>query len=694
MRGLNGDTMENLLTELKNAYGSDAEFREGQQEAIQSVLNGERLLVVQRTGWGKSLVYFLATKILRKKEKGITLIISPLLALMNNQVDSANKLGLHVETINSGNIDEWDSVTENLIQNKIDALIVSPERLANAEFKQLLINRIATQISLFVVDEAHCISDWGHDFRPDYRRIVEIINMMPSNIPVLATTATANDRVVNDIKKQLGDKLVISRGSLLRESLALQIVKLPSKEERLAWILQSINLLPGTGIIYCLTVNDCKLVNKWLNTNGVHSECYYAGVETGKKGEIIGAFMSNSIKVLVATVAFGMGFDKADIGFVIHFQRPGSIVAYYQQIGRAGRGIKQAYVLMLCGSEDNEINHYFIESAFPTEELMTEVVNTVMLHQGISASELERYINMKPSKIKACIKYLLVNGDIYTDNRKYYKTPRLWKPDLEKSGEITRIREKELLQMNEFINQKNCYMEFIAKVLDDPDAKTCGKCRNCTGKPLISEEVSERVVLAAQQFIREDFNIIKPRKQWPSGKSIDGRNRIPEKFLCEQGRVLSNYGDAGWGKRVSVGKYKNNCFDDQLVEASYLLLKEFITENDIKWITNVPSIRHPQLVKSFTEKLAVKLELKYYDILDKVKDSICQKELNNNYLQCENAYNSFEVKASYGENVLLVDDMVDSRWTFTVCGYKLRKSGSGKVFPFALADSAGRNGDE
>lgn len=685
--------MENILTELKNAYGNDAEFREGQQEAIQGVLNGERLLVVQKTGWGKSLVYFLATKILRKKEKGITLIISPLLALMNNQVDSANKLGLNVDTINSGNTDEWDSITEDLIQNKIDALIISPERLSNTEFRQLLIDRIAAQISLFVVDEAHCISDWGHDFRPDYRRIVDIINILPSNIPVLATTATANDRVVNDIKKQLGDRLVISRGSLLRESLELQIVKLPSKEGRLAWILQNISSMPGTGIIYCLTVNDCKLVNKWLNTNGIYSESYYAGVETDKKSEVIDAFMNNSIKVLVATVAFGMGFDKADIGFVIHFQKPGNIVAYYQQIGRAGRGIKKAYAIMLCGSEDNEINHYFIESAFPTEELMTEVVNTVMSHQGISISELEKYINMKPTKIKACVKYLLVNGDIYVDNRKYYKTPRPWKPDLEKSRAITRIRENELLQMGEFINQENCYMEFIAKVLDDTDAKACGKCRNCIGKPLISEDISEKLVLAAQQFIREDFNVIEPRKQWPLGKSIDGRNRIQEDFLCGQGRVLSNYGDAGWGKLVSAGKYKDNCFNDQLVEASYLLLKDYVKDNNIVWITHVPSIRRPQLVKSFTERLAVKLGLKYHDIIDKVKDSKCQKELMNSYLQCENAYSSFEVKKSYEENVLLVDDMVDSRWTFTVCGYKLRKSGSGKVFPFALANSAGRNGE-
>ena len=686
--------MEELLVELKNTYGEEAEFRDGQQEAIQGVLDGKRLLVVQKTGWGKSLVYFLATKVLRKRGKGITLIISPLLALMNNQIESANKLGLNVETINSENAEDWDSIMEQLSQGNIDALIISPERLSNPEFKKLLIDRLAAQISLFVVDEAHCISDWGHDFRPDYRRIVDIINRLPSNISVLATTATANDRVVNDIKKQIGDKLLISRGSLMRESLSLQVIELHSKEARMAWILQNINKIPGTGIIYCLTVNDCKLLNKWLNENGISSESYFAGLDTEKKNEVVNSFMDNSIKVLVATVAFGMGFDKPDIGFVIHFQRPGNIVAYYQQIGRAGRGIDKAYAVLLCGGEDDDINNYFIESAFPTEELMETVVNTVMEYPGIRITQLEKYINMKPTKIKSCVKYLLVNEDIYVEDKKYYKTTRIWKPDLEKSREITNIRKKELLEIEEFSKQENCYMEYIANILDDPDAKPCGSCENCVGHPLIKVEVPETLVLKAQQFIREDFNIIEARKQWPSGERIDGGNRISAELICETGRVLSNYGDAGWGKLVSAGKYKDNFFDNKLVEASGLLLENFIRDNNIKWVTSVPSIRRPELVKSFAERLASRLGLKYYNAIEKVNDNRCQKELNTSYLQYENAYNSFEVSHVYDENVLLVDDMVDSRWTFTVCGYKLRKNGSGKVFPFALANSAGRNGDE
>lgn len=692
-----GNIVEELLFELKKAYGADAEFRDGQREAIQGVLTGKRSLVVQKTGWGKSLVYFMAIKVMRKRGSGISIIISPLLALMNNQIDSADKLGLCVDTINSSNTEEWDTITEDLNNNRIDALIISPERLSNEEFRILLMKNLVGRIDLFVVDEAHCISDWGHDFRPDYRRIVEIINMLPPNIPVLATTATANNRVVNDIKRQLGDNLTVSRGSLMRESLQIQVIELNTKEERLAWIRNNINTLDGTGIIYCLTVNDCKLVNKWLNENGVSSESYYANVEKeeGKdKSVIINAFMNNKIKVLTATVAFGMGFDKPDIGFVIHFQKPANIVAYYQQIGRAGRNIDKALAILLRGREDDEINNYFIESAFPTEELMNDVVHTIIAHPGLKISQLELYINMKSSKIKACVKYLLVNGDIYVDKSQYYKTPRVWKPDVEKSREITVIRKNELLQMNQFIKTSDCYMEYIAKVLDDSNAKKCGKCANCLNHALVPSDLSEAMILRAQQFIRKDFSIIEPRKKWPSGVSVDGRNMIHKENLCEPGRVLSNYGDAGWGRLVSEGKYKAGFFDDQLVEASFLLLKEYVEENNIKWVTCIPSLRRPVLVKTFAEQLADKLGLAFLEVIKKVKDTKCQKELNTSYFQYKNAYDSFDVEKPLNENVLLVDDMVDSRWTFTVCGYKLRMSGCGKVYPFALANSAGRNGDD
>ena len=690
--------MGELLRELKAAYGEDAEFREGQEEAIQGVLDGKRMLVVQKTGWGKSLVYFLATKMIRAREEGITLIISPLLALMNNQIAAADKLGLHVATINSENTDDWDAVVEELKNNRVDALIISPERLANDEFKELL-NEGILQIRLFVVDEAHCISDWGHDFRPDYRRIVDVIQILPPYIPVLATTATANDRVVQDIRSQLGEDVAVSRGSLMRESLEIQVIKLRTREERLAWIVDHIEELKGTGIIYCLTVNDCQLVYKWLQENQIASKCYYADIEkdgTEKKAEIVSAFLDNQIKVLVATVAFGMGFDKPDIGFVIHFQKPGNLVAYYQQIGRAGRGIDRALAVLMQGDEDDRINNYFIESAFPTENLMTEIMDAIRKNPdpGLKQADLERLINMKSSKIKACLKYLTVEKAIYKEGTYYRPTARLWKPDMEKSRKITEIRRNELCQMNEFTDTPKCYMNYIADILDDPQACSCGRCSNCLGRPLVSADIRQGTLETAQRFVRQDFGVIQPRKQWPTSVFIDERNKIKPEFLCEPGRVLSSYGSSGWGEWIIRGKYKDGHFDDRLVEAAAELLGDFVEENDIKWVTAVPSLRRPDLVPGFARRLAERMHLRYAEAIEKVQDSVCQKELNTSFRQHQNAEASFKVNQVLGENVLLVDDMVDSGWTFTVCGYKLRRHGSGKVFPFALANSAGRTGDE
>lgn len=627
--------MGEMLRELKAAYGEDAEFRDGQEEAIQGVLDGKRMLVVQKTGWGKSLVYFLATKLIRERKEGITLIISPLLALMNNQIAAADKLGLHVATINSENTDAWEAVMEDLKNNRVDALIISPERLANDTFRDML-NEGILQIRLFVVDEAHCISDWGHDFRPDYRRIVDVIRILPPYIPVLATTATANDRVVQDIRSQLGEDMAVIRGSLMRESLEIQVIRLRTKEERLAWIVDHIEELPGTGIVYCLTVNDCQLVHKWLQANQIASKCYYADIEgdgTEKKAEIVSSFLDNQIKVLVATVAFGMGFDKPDIGFVIHFQKPGNLVAYYQQIGRAGRGIDRALAVLMRGDEDDRINNYFIETAFPTENLMAEVMDAIRENPdpGLKQADLERLINMKSSKIAACLKYLTVEKAIYKEGTYYRPTARFWEPDLEKSRKITEIRRNELRQMNDFTDTTKCYMEYIADILDDPHACSCGRCSNCLGRPLVPADIRQGTLETAQRFVRRDFGVIQPRRQWPLGVSVDGRNRIQKEFLCEPGKVLSNYGSSGWGELVIRGKYRDGHFDDSVLGAAAELLTDFVEENDIKWVTAVPSLRRPELVPGFARRLAERMDLQYVEAIEKVQDSVCQKELNTSF---------------------------------------------------------------
>ena len=682
---------EEIISEFKKYYGEEANFKEGQLEAIEAVLDEKRTLVVQKTGWGKSLVYFMATKMIRKNQKKFSLIISPLKALMNNQIDSAANLGLNVKISNSDNTDDWDRIIEEIVAEEVDALIIAPEHLANEDFKKELSGRLASKIGLFVVDEAHCISDWGHDFRPDYRRIVDLVNLLPKNVPVLATTATANNRVVEDIKAQLGNDIVVSRGPLMRESIAIQTIQLDTREERLAWILEHINEMPGSGIIYCLTINDCELVNKWLKHHGVSSEVYYSKIDAVEKSEIVEKFLANEIKVLVATIAFGMGFDKPDIGFVIHFQKPKNLVEYYQQIGRAGRKMKNtnAYAVMLYGKDDDIINDYFIDSAFPTEKDMNEIIDVITKNPGKRQQAVIELTNMKKNRAEKCLKYLEVNGDIYIENKAYYKTPKPWKPDLDRSQKITEQRYKELDIINEYAITENCYMEYIARELDDDTASACGKCSNCLHKKIFSDTISQTEFDDAKKFMKEDFNIIEPRKRWPN-KDCYGMLNIPAELQNQQGLVLSNYGDAGWGREVSHNKYVDNYFSDELVEASAELLSPFIIQNDIKCLTYIPSLRRPELVKSFAERLAKKLKLELFEGITKAADTICQKQLNNSYRQWENVDQSFGICETRSENTLLVDDMVDSKWTMTVCGYKLQKEGNGKIYPFALANSAGK----
>lgn len=685
---------QRITDQFKKYYGLNESFREGQLEAIESAIRGERIIVVQKTGWGKSLVYFMATKILREQGRGITLIISPLLVLMDNQIDAAAKLKLRVKTVNYQNYDEWEMIYDEIATGSLDALIISPERLANEEFREQL-SRISN-IGMLVIDEAHCISDWGHDFRPDYRRIVSIVKSMPKGTPLIATTATANDRVVEDIKKQLGDDIIEYRGHLMRNSLNIQTIRMESLAERLAWLKENIQFCPNTGIIYCLTINDCELVAKWLKENDIDCEAFHSRIDADKKSVIVKKFLKNEIKVLSATVAFGMGFDKPDIGFVIHFQKPKDVVAYYQQIGRAGRAEgKKADIILLYGMKDDEINNYFIDSAFPAEDLMIDIVKTLTKHPGLSLAQLEHYVNAKKYKIDGCLKYLAVEGTVYTQKErgrvsvKYFRTLNAWSLDREKIERITTRRYQELQQMNDFARLSSCYMKYLAIALDDKNACDCGHCTNCLGRDFYPRNASNKGVLEAEIYIKKGFHIIEKRKKYPDGKNI------PAEYMCDNGFVLSSYADAGWGRVVSEGKYKHEFFSDELVDASVEVLFEIIKEKKITWVTYIDSLRRPELVKNFAERLAIKLGLKYRKAIIKTDPNAPQqKKCENSSYQYDNVVRSFSIDRKeiiQGENVLLIDDMVDSKWTLTVCGIKLQEAGSGLVTPFALASTAGKD---
>lgn len=688
----------NILNILWKYYGRKSSFREGQDEAILSALNNKRTLVVQKTGWGKSLVYFLTTRILRDKGEGPTIVISPLLSLMNNQLKSAAKFDLIADSINSNNKDEWDRVILNLLNDSIDILFISPERLGNKDFTDKVLSKIEKNIGLLVIDEAHCISDWGHDFRPDYRRIVNITKRLPKNIPLIATTATANDRVIKDIKSQLGNDLEIIRGPLTRESISIDIIKLGNQAERLAWISENLKNINGTGIIYTLTVDDTKLITSYLKSKGYEVEGYYGGLTAEERAEKESKLLNNEIKALVATVALGMGYDKDDISFVIHYQKPGNVVAYYQQIGRAGRKLEDSNAILLCGEEDDEISNYFINSAFPTENEMIQVVNTINSYEGLSQKSVLSHINMKSGRLEKCLKYLEVEGAIYKEKSKYYPTLNSWKPDMEYSKQISDIRRYELKRMNDYINTETCLMEFIAKELDDNTAHKCGKCKNCIDSKF-KNKVEFENVLDAIKFLKGNHLIIEPRKQWPSGLDLNGNGKInilPE-YKMEEGIVLCSYGDAGWGSIVKKGKYLENKFNKDLIDASVNILKEKLKEWSIDNIVYIPSLKRVNLVKDFSYNIARILNIPCHDTIIKRKDTVEQKTLENSFYQCQNVIDGFDINDNikYLGNVLIIDDMVDSKWTFTYCTYLLKKKGiADKVYPYALAKTSGNEGRE
>lgn len=688
---------DDALYYIKQMFGQQATFREGQWEAINLALQNRKALIVQQTGWGKSIVYFIATKILRSKGKGPTVLISPLLSLVRNQIESASNLDIVAESINSQNVEEWQSVKNKLKNDACDILLISPEQLANRERINELMSYISKGIGMFVVDEAHCISDWGHDFRPDYRRITSIIKTLPPNVPVIATTATANQRVIEDIVVQLGN-IEVCRGPLVRESLTLQVIKLKDQAERMAWIVENIPQIPGVGIIYCLTIADCYKVSKWMRKNNIDAWAYTSKLGTEEKISLENKFMHNEIKCLVATVALGMGYDKADVGFVVHYQRPGNIVSYYQQIGRAGRRLINAYAILLNGLEDDDIQEYFINTAFPTQKEMSTVMSTLDSSKvGMGIFDLLKLLNIRKNRLEKCIRYLEVENIVSKDrNGKYYRGINEWNPDLSKSEMITNRRYEELEEMHHFVNLNSCYMKFIAEKLDDPYAKECGKCAICVGNEIFPTKANHQLILEAVKFLKGEFIEIEKRKQWPAGimaETIKGINRDQQ---MEEGRALCAYGDAGWGKYIYEDKYVNGFFRDELVDASVELINTWLNEilENIT-IAYIPSLSKPELVKSFAYRVADKLNVPCLDLIEKIKDTKQQKELENSVYQCQNALDSFKVKeACCDKNILLIDDMVDSKWTFTVCSYLLLQRGAKRVYPFAIASTAGMRGVE
>ncbi len=694
-----------LLALLRQGLNNDeAVFHPGQEEAIRAVIESPfRALVVQATGWGKSMVYFISTRVLRDADRGPTLVVSPLLSLMRNQVAAANNLGLVADHYTSSNPESWEEIERKLVGNQIDLLLISPERLANEDFQAFVASSSLAKVGLLVIDEAHCISDWGHDFRPDYQRLGRLIRNLPQRTSVLATTATANDRVVEDVLKQIGQGTPLIRGSLARKSLKLQVIHGLNAAERLAWLSDHLSDLDGSGIIYTLTKRDAERVTEWLQSRSHRVEAYHADLGADKKEsnrlriEREELLINNEVKALVSTVALGMGFDKPDLGFVVHYQSPGNLVAYYQQIGRAGRAIDSANAVLFLGEEDDSIHDYFIDQAAPSADHITTVLSALEnAERGLSVPKIMGEIDLKKNEVEKVLKCLSVlePSPVVKVDKVWMRTPQGYEHDHARDAELKQRREEERSRFVSFATSSECYMQQVRQELNDPLAEACDQCSNCLGGEVVPSSYRQHTLVEAQRFLNQSEFMFEPRKQWQTG-ALPGyafTGNIRTEFRCEPGLCLSYFGDPGIGSWVRDDKHSDQ-FRDDLVEAALQGLKRRGVSSRVEWVTAVPS-RRSQAVPDFAERLASRLGVPFVASIAKVKDTPPQKEQRNSFHQSANLDEAFEVATARTGTVLLVDDMVDSKWTFTIVGALLRQQGAEAVIPFALTSTQNRGDDE
>jgi ATP-dependent DNA helicase RecQ len=668
---------------LRALAGSQATFRDQQLDAIADlVLRRRRVLCVQRTGWGKSAVYFLATALLRRAGAGPTVLISPLLALMRNQIDAAQRLGLRAVTVNSTNRDDWDAVRAKLEDDAVDLLLISPERLNNPLFRERMLPLFIARVGLLVVDEAHCVSDWGHDFRPDYRRIRDVLAALPESVAVLGTTATANDRVVADVSEQFklgsdSEHLTVYRGPLARASLRLEVVKLPSAADRLAWLATWLPELPGSGIVYCLTKRDTEIVAEWLNSRDISAVAYSGEVADADRLAAEARLLRNDVKAVVATSALGMGYDKPDLGFVVHYQAPSSAIAYYQQVGRAGRGVDEAHVVLLRGHEDRAIQDFFIETAFPPRALVEQVLDAL----PATITGLQAEVNLGRTRLEALLKVLDVEGAVRREGSEWMRTGEPWSYDEERYAAVTAQRRAEQEAMFAYGEDGRCLMQALQADLDDPLAAPCGRCSVCAG-PRFDAPVDEALSRQAFALVRSQPIVLGVRKQTPRTADAPGK-KIAAELQLSEGRALARAGDGGWDPLVQRGRRAGR-FDDELVQACVDLLARWRPDPPPRYVTAVTS-RRTDLVPDFARRLAHALDLPYVDTLERTGDNAPQREMANSAQQVANVRGQFRVIAAPSDPGLLVDDVRYSGWTLATVGAQLRLKGAGPLHPLVLS---------
>ena len=690
----------------------DAVFRDGQYEAIEAlVVHHRRALVVQRTGWGKSAVYFIAALLQRRAGAGPALIVSPLLALMRNQVEAAGRAGVRAATINSSNVTDWEEIAEAIEQDLLDVLLVSPERLVNPRFRDTQLPHLLARAGLVVIDEAHCISDWGHDFRPDYRRIRSLIRELPDRVPVLATTATANQRVVTDVAEQLavgGHEVFTLRGALARDSLRLGVLELGSSARRLAWLVEHLGSLPGSGIVYCLTVANAEDTAAALAAAGHRVLPYTGRTDLPERVAAEQALLANEVKALVATSALGMGFDKPDLGFVVHLGAPSSPVTYYQQVGRAGRATDSADVLLLPGGEDQEIWRYFATNAMPTRQRAASVLEALAASDvPLTVPALESRVELRRGALELLLKVLAVDGAVENRAGGWAATGAEWTYDEERYSRIAaaRVAEQQAMLEYENLGHVRCRMEFLTAALDDPHSRPCGHCDTCT-RPWYPTGVTAEAQVAAQSALERVGVVLEPRTQWPPGldrfTGVMGgevvKGRIPLAERVEPGRVVARLTDLGHGNALrelfasdADGKPVDAEVPPRLAGACLQVLREWDWDERPVAVAWVPGLSRPRLVAALGEGLARAGRLRVLGPLGLAPGAAPLPRANSTF-RVRDLWTRFHVTphqeavlSGLPGPVLLVDDLVDSRWTMTVAGRLLKRAGARAVLPFALA---------
>ncbi|MGC0249034.1 RecQ family ATP-dependent DNA helicase [Pseudactinotalea sp. Z1748] len=696
---------EQATAALRELVGHpESDFREGQYEAIEALVDRrERVLVVQRTGWGKSAVYFVATALRRAAGAGPTVIVSPLLALMRDQIAAASRAGINAVTINSANATEWGQVREQLDADAVDVLLVSPERLNNPRFRTEQLPELTRRCGLLVVDEAHCISDWGHDFRPDYRRIRTMLAGLPADTPVLATTATANERVVTDVVEQLGTgadgaprQVSTVRGALARSSLRLGVLTLEGPAQRVAWLAAHLDDLPGSGIIYALTVSAAQDLTETLRAAGHQVRPYTGRTDPAEREELEQALRGNQVKALVATSALGMGFDKPDLGFVVHLGAPSSPVAYYQQVGRAGRATERAEVLLLPGAEDRDIWAYFASAAMPRQAQADAVLAELGRASGpMSTVALETLVDVRRTRLELLLKVLDVEGAVERVPGGWAATGQPWTYDAQRYERVAQAREREQGLMVEYLAGNYCRMEFLQRSLDDATAAPCGRCDVCVGPWYPVEVPAEAVQAATGQLARAGVPI-EPRAQWPSGMGrlgVDVKGRIDPGETMQRGRVVARLSDLGWGQRLrEVLQADDGAAPDSVLAAVVQVLAEWDWDRRPAGVVVMPSRTRPALIDSVARHIGDRGRLPVLGTLELVDGGPAGGPGGNSAFRLAGVWGRFGVGADLRARladlhgpVLLVDDLVDSRWTVTVASRELRLAGAEAVLPLALA---------